>query len=98
MSEQWTPPAPPTAAGQPPPNYLIPAILVTILCCLPLGVVSIVFATQVNSKYQAGDLTGAQEASKKAKLFAMISAGVGVVVIIIAIILNVGVIMSGGMR
>ena len=95
MSEQWTPPAPPTPAGQPPPNYLIPAILVTIFCCLPLGVVSIVFAAQVNSKYQAGDISGAQEASKKAKLFAMISAGVGVVVIVIAVILNVlGVVMS----
>ena len=97
MSEQWTPPASPTPSGQPPPNYLIPAILTTIFCCPPLGIVSIVFAAQVNGKYQAGDITGAQESSRKAKLFAMIAAGIGVVGYLIAIILNVGVIMSGGM-
>lgn len=95
MSQQWTPPAPATPGGQPPPNYLIPAILVTIFCCLPGGVVTIIYATQVNSKYQAGDIAGAEEASKKAKMWAMISAGAGVVVIILAIIINVlGIAMS----
>ncbi len=94
MSQQWAPPPPPTPGGQPPPNYLIPAILVTLFCCLPGGIASIIFATQVNSKYQAGDIAGAQEASRKAKLFAMISAGVGLVVIVIAILVNVGAIVS----
>ena len=99
MAQQWTPPAPPTPGGQPPPNYLIPAILVTLFCCLPVGVASIIFATQVNSKYQAGDIAGAEEASRKAKMFAMIGAGVGVVVIALAIILNIlGVVMSTGFR
>ncbi|MCM3902491.1 MAG: CD225/dispanin family protein [Pyrinomonadaceae bacterium] len=95
MSQQWTPPAPTTPGGQPPPNYLIPAILVTIFCCLPGGIVTIIYATQVNSKYQAGDIAGAEEASKKAKMWAMISAGVGLVVIVLVIILNVlGIAMS----
>jgi hypothetical protein len=98
MAQQWTPPAPPTP-GQPPPNYLVPAILTTIFCCLPLGVVSIIFATQVNSKYQAGDIAGAEEASKKAKMFAMIAARIGAVVIVLAIIINVlGLAMSGSLR
>jgi interferon-induced transmembrane protein len=58
-----------------------------VLCCLPLGIVSIVFSTQVNSKYAAGDLAGAQAASRKAKNFAIWSAVVGVVgtVILVAI-------------
>lgn len=98
MSQQWTPPAPSTPGGQPPPNYLIPAILVTIFCCLPLGVVAIIFATQVNGKYQAGDIAGAEEASRKAKMFVMIAAGIGVVVIALAIIVNVlGIAMSGSL-
>ena len=92
MSQNWTPP-PPTGgagpAGAPPSNYLIPAILVTLFCCLPGGIVAIIFATQVNSKYAAGDIQGAMEASKKAKMFTMISAGVGVVVIIIYLIIGV---------
>ena len=40
----------------------------------PLSIASIVFAAQVNGKYSAGDLTGAQESSRKAKQFALWSA------------------------
>ena len=88
MSDYGTPPPPPpaapgynqpTAGGTPPPNYLVWAILSTVLCCLPLGVVSIVFAAQVNSKWAQGDARGAAEASNKAKDFAMWSAIAGVV-------------------
>ena len=67
-------------AGPPPNNYLVPAILTTLFCCLPLGVVSIVFAAQVNGKHASGDIAGAHEASEKAKKFAMWSAIVGVIV------------------
>jgi len=65
--------------GSPPPNYLVWAILSTLLCCLPLGIASIVFSAQVNSKYSAGDVAGAQESSAKAKKFAIWSAAVGLV-------------------
>lgn len=65
-------------AGSPPPNYLVHAILATIFCCLPLGIASIVFAAQVNGKYASGDYAGAQEASRKAKQFAIWSAVIGV--------------------
>lgn len=51
----------------PPKNYLIESILVTIFCCLPFGIVGIVFAAQVNSKYTLGDYTGAKQTSKEAK-------------------------------
>ena len=58
-------------------NYLLPAIGVTLCCCLPGGIVAIVYAAQVNQKLQAGDIAGAQAASNNAKLWCMISAGVG---------------------
>ena len=67
-------------AGSPPPNYLVWAILATIFCCLPLGIASIVFAAQVNSKYSSGDTAGARASSEKAKMFAIWSAVVGVVI------------------
>ncbi|AHB88968.1 hypothetical protein NK55_08475 [Thermosynechococcus sp. NK55a] len=51
------------------PNYLVPAILSTICCCLPVGIIAIIFAAQVDSKLTAGDRAGALEASNKAKLF-----------------------------
>jgi len=49
------------------PNYLAQAILCTIFCCLPFGIVAIVFAAQVNSKLSVGDYQGAANASNSAK-------------------------------
>ena len=46
---------------------------------------SIVFAAQVNGKFAAGDVAGAQESSRKAKTFAIWSAAVGLVVAVIYI-------------
>lgn len=63
-----------------PENHLALAIITTILCCLPLGIVSIVFASQVNSKYAAGDYEGAEKASKNAKLFWIISLVLGLAI------------------
>lgn len=71
-------------SAPPPPNHLVWAILTTVLCCLPLGVVSIVFSTQVNSKWAMGDVTGAQDASEKAKKFAIWSAIVQAVLAVIS--------------
>lgn len=71
------------ATGEPPqhiPNYLAPAILVTLFCCLPFGIAAIVFAAQVNSKVQSGDIQGAMESSRKAKMWTWWSFGVGLVV------------------
>ncbi len=59
-------------AGPPlpkPETYMFSAILSTLLCCLPLGIVSIVHASNVTEKYQAGDYAGAVESSKKAKFW-----------------------------
>jgi interferon-induced transmembrane protein len=80
-----TPPPPPPPGygggaygygpGPKPDNHLVWAILSTVLCCMPVGVASIVFASQVDSKWSAGDYAGARDSSEKAKRFAMISAG-----------------------
>jgi len=90
------PPSPygaPGAQGTPPQNYLVWAILTTIFCCLPLGIASIVFSTQVNSKWALGDVAGAQDSSEKAKKFAIWSAiafWILVVLYVIAIIIGIG--------
>lgn len=61
-------------------NYLIPAVLVTLCCCLPGGVVAIIYAAQVNSKLAAGDIAGATAASRNAKMWTWIAAGAGLLV------------------
>ena len=68
------------------PNNLVWAILTTLFCCLPAGIVSIVYAAQVNGKLAAGDVAGAQEASDKAKKWAMWSAIAGVSLVVLSII------------
>ena len=55
------------------PNHLVWAILSTLFCCLPLGVVSIVYAAQVDGKRAAGDIAGARAASCSAINWAIAS-------------------------
>jgi hypothetical protein len=76
-------------------NYLVFAILATVFCCLPTGIPAIVYAAQVNSKLQAGDLAGAQLASKNAKLWCLISLGLGLGVVgLYAMLITMGMLTS----
>ncbi|QQL45318.1 CD225/dispanin family protein [Sulfuriroseicoccus oceanibius] len=59
------------------PNYLWQSIVVTLMCCLPAGVVAIVYATKVDRLRFAGDQAGAQAASQSAKTWCWVSFGVG---------------------
>jgi hypothetical protein len=86
MSQQWTPP--PAGGTTTVPNYLVPAI-VSIFCCWPLGIVAVIFAAQVNGKVAAGDIAGATDASKKAKLFSYIAIGIGLAVGLIYLLLTI---------
>ena len=73
----------------PPPNYLVFAILTTIFCCQILGIVSIVFAAQVNSRWNSGDIQGALDASKNAKLWAWIAFGSGLIIALVFTLLAI---------
>ena len=75
--------------GPQPENYLVWSILSTVFCCLPLGIVSIVFSAQVSSKWQMGDQAGALESSRKAKQFALWSTIIGAVLIVLIIVFYV---------
>ena len=100
MNAPTQPPAPgmpPRPAGQPSimvESYLIPSILVTVLCCLPLGIPAIIYATQVQTKRSAGDVYGAQMASKNAKMWCWIAGGVSVGFIALYVVL---IIIGGAM-
>lgn len=92
MSEQWTPP-PINPVAQAPNNNLIFAIIACVLsvvfCCLPHGLISLIFALQVNSKAAAGDYQGAVNAAKQAKTWAIISIVVSLVWLVIALVFGV---------
>ena len=69
-----------------PKNWLVESILVTIFCCLPFGIAGIVFASQVNSKFAAGDYNGALQASKDAGKWTKIGFWIGIGWIILCFI------------
>ena len=64
------------------PNYLVFAILTTVFCCLLTGIPAIVYASQVNTKLQLGDMAGAQVASNNAKMWCWISFGLGLATVV----------------
>ena len=94
----YQPPAPPYpqapypqtpwqgATAPPIQTYLVPAILVTLFCFLPTGIAAIVYATQVSSKRDIGDYAGAARASKQARMWTLVSLGVGVAIVVIAVL------------
>ena len=66
-----------------PDNALVWAILSTLCCCLPFGIVAIVYAAQVDGKYAAGDYQGAVDSASKAKTWCWVSFGIGIVVTVL---------------
>lgn len=100
QANSWDSPVKP----EKPNNNLALAIIATIVslitCCgwiscigVILGIIAIVFSTQVDSKYFAGDYVGAESSAKNAKLLSLIAIGT-VVLSIVWIIVSI--VMAGG--
>ena len=83
----WPAQQPGWPAQREPDNYLVWAILCTVLCCIPFGIVSIVYATRVSGLWAEGRYAEAQTASDNAKKWAIIGAVVGVAAYVIGVVL-----------
>lgn len=70
-----------------PDNWLVWSILSTLFCCLPLGVVAIVYSAQVDSQWYRGEHERAINSARKAKNFTIAGVICGVVGSIIYFIL-----------
>jgi hypothetical protein len=81
------------------PSYLGWAIAVLICCFWPTGIAAVVFASQVDNKLVLGDVAGAKESSRKAKMWCWITFGIGVGLAVLGIIIAViAVAVWGGAR
>ena len=69
--------------SQKPDNYLVWAILSTVLCCVPLGIVAIVKSSKVDSLWLNGNYAESIQAANDAKKWALISAGAGIAGVVI---------------
>lgn len=79
----------PVAASAQVANHMVGAILCTLFCCLPCGIVAIVKASQVNTKLAQGDVSGAENAARSAKTWILVAVILGVVVIFLNILFQV---------
>jgi uncharacterized membrane protein YvbJ len=77
------------------PNHLVKAILVTLFCCLPLGVVSIIYAAQVNGALQTGNIEKAWDLSRKADQWGNASLIVGLIVGVLYILISIASVGAG---
>ncbi len=72
-----------------PDSNLAWAILCTVLCCLPLGIVAIVKSTSVEKLWREGRYDEARKASADAKKFSIWGAIAAVAFVVIYIIIVV---------
>ncbi len=84
----------------PPDNNLVWAILCTVLCCLPLGIVAIIKSSSVNTLWAQGNYEAAQKAAEDAKKYSIWGAAItGILVILYVlfiVVLGVGGVFAGG--
>jgi len=85
------PPAAPAREEEMPPlkpnSWLWQSIVATVLCCIPFGIVAIVYAAKVDSNYFNGMYEAAARAARNAKMWTLVAVGVGLLYLIIWTIL-----------
>ena len=78
-----------------PDTYLVWAILATLLCCMPFGIVSIVKASQVSSLYYQGNYAEARAASRAARNWAIASAVSSGAIVLVYVAVFFGAVLIG---
>ena len=83
------------------PNHLVWAILMTLFCCLPGGIVALVYASRVDALMSGRQFDAAREASDKARFWCLVSLftpilGFAAYLLLIAFGLGLGALSGGG--
>ena len=73
--------------GPRPDSYLVWAILSTVMCCVPFGIVAIIKASSVDGLWNQGRYEEARQASKSARNFTLISMLLPLIGLIIYLVL-----------
>ena len=76
-------------------EIIILSIISTLCCCLPFGVVGIVFSAKINSAMLAGNLEEAQNNAKMARIWIIVSFAIGLLTWLIYMVLIVTGAVSG---
>ncbi|MEX0997002.1 MAG: CD225/dispanin family protein [Flavobacteriaceae bacterium] len=73
----------------PPDNNLVWAILCTVLCCLPLGIVAIIKSSNVNTLWAQGNYEAAQKAADDAKKYSIWGAAISLILVVLYVLIIV---------
>ncbi len=91
QSPQYAPGQPPVQEPpQCPPTYLVWAIIATICCCLPAGIVAIIYAVNIKNAYYSGDYAKAYRNSSRAQIWIIVSIVLGIIAIPLQILYYLG--------
>nr|XP_020633351.1 proline-rich transmembrane protein 1 isoform X1 [Pogona vitticeps] len=93
-STQMTPGIAILEPRRPPHDYLPIAVLTTICCFWPTGIIAIIKAVQVRTAIARGDIVSAEIASREARNFSFISLAVGIAAMVLCTILTVVIIIA----
>lgn len=75
----------PAQLQYPPRSYLAFAVLVTIFCFWPTGIVALVNALRVNSLWKTQEHDKARKASRRARNWGLVSLAIGIVVLVVVV-------------
>ena len=59
------------------PNNMLLALICTLLCCMPFGLVGVVYASQVSGKVLAGQYEEAENSARQAKVWSILGIVIG---------------------
>jgi hypothetical protein len=69
-----------------PADSLFGSILVTLFCCLPFGLVAVVYGVLVHTRWSAGDQDGSKQASELAEKWMYASVGAAVLMFVAGVL------------
>lgn len=83
--QEYIPPPPRDSSDTPrrpahtttPRRYTVWAILALLFCCLPTGIVALIYDTKIPSRFEAGDIAGSRRAGNTALAWIIISVILG---------------------
>lgn len=68
--------------------YLVLSIISTLCCCIPFGIVAIVFSAKINSAVTAGNIEEAKKAAKTAKIWIIVAVAAGLLASIAYLVIS----------
>ena len=83
-----TPHGQPIPAGSRPETHLVAGILTMVFCCLPIGIVSIVYAARVDAHWRQGDRAQALHNSRRAAQWATAAVAAWLILLTLVFVLD----------